>query len=178
MNGNNGRLYRSTSEGMIGGVAAGVARYFNIDVNVVRLLAVLGVFFTGGALIAVYLALWLLLPTVTTTSTDMGGIMQENLNEMAGRAGFRPNNNPNASNGGNVPNGGNQGQPSAYNAGQLPGAGATSTSFTPGMGAIILIVIGGMLLLGNFGILGFFKWSFFWPLILVGLGVYLLTRKR
>lgn len=186
MNGNN-RLYRSTSEGMLGGVAAGLARYFNTDVNVIRLLMVLAAFFTGGAVVAVYLALWLLLPTVSSTSNDVGGIMQENLNEMAHRIGFRSNNpnggntttvagnGPNVSNVSNVSNGGPS---NAYNSGQAPQARTTSTPFTPSIGAIILIALGGFLLLANFGVFHFFRWNFFWPLLLVGLGVMLLMKKR
>jgi phage shock protein PspC (stress-responsive transcriptional regulator) len=154
---------------MLGGVAAGFAHYFNMDVNVVRLLMVLAAVFTGGAAVAVYLVLWLLLPTVTSTSTDVGGIMQENLNEIAGRAGFKGNN-PNPGNGGNgasspTTNGGQS---------QTPSTGTTSTIFTPNLAALLLIGLGGLFLLGNLG----FRWSFFWPFILVGLGVLLLMRKR
>jgi phage shock protein PspC (stress-responsive transcriptional regulator) len=165
---------------MLGGVAAGVARYFNTDINVVRLLMVLAAFFTGGAFIAVYLVLWLLLPTVTSTSTDVGGIMQENLNEMAGRAGFRGSN-PNVGNTGAAAQGPNGGQPNSYSQAQTPQtpqAGTNSTAFTPSIGAIVLITLGGLLLLGNFGIFHVFGWRFFWPLVLVGLGVLLLVRKR
>jgi phage shock protein PspC (stress-responsive transcriptional regulator) len=175
MNGNgNRRLYRSTSEGMLGGVAAGIAHYFNMDVNVVRLLTVLAAVFTGGAAVAVYLVLWLLLPTVSSTSSDVGGIMQENLNEMAGRVGFKSNN-PNPSNGGNPASPAtNGGQPDTYTQSQTPSTGTTSTSFTPNLAALILIGLGGLFLLGNLG----FRWSFFWPFILVGLGLLLLMRKR
>jgi phage shock protein C len=40
------RLYRSRREGVIAGVCAGLANYFNIDVVIVRIGAVLGVIFT------------------------------------------------------------------------------------------------------------------------------------
>jgi phage shock protein PspC (stress-responsive transcriptional regulator) len=46
---------------MLGGVAAGVARYLDVDVTVVRILfAALTVI--GGAAVPVYLAAWLLIP--------------------------------------------------------------------------------------------------------------------
>ncbi len=191
MNGNR-RLYRSTSEGMLGGVAAGLAHYFNTDVNVIRLLMVLAGFFTGGTFLAVYIALWLLLPTVTSTTNDLGGILQENLNEMGRRVGLSGNAN-NAGNAQNTPNGGGNassqapvhtnGEPgNSYNhqahTPHAPHAGATATRFTPPLGAVILIGIGTLLLLTNFGVFHFFKWQFFWPLVLVGLGVMLLMRKR
>jgi phage shock protein C len=40
------RLYRSRREGVIAGVCAGLASYFNIDVVIVRIGAILGVIFT------------------------------------------------------------------------------------------------------------------------------------
>jgi phage shock protein PspC (stress-responsive transcriptional regulator) len=55
-------LYRPTHNRMIAGVAAGIARYLDADVTVVRIvMAALVVF--GGAGIALYIAGWLLMPT-------------------------------------------------------------------------------------------------------------------
>ena len=46
---------------MLGGVAAGIARYLRVDVTVVRIVfAVLAIM--GGAGIPIYLAGWLLIP--------------------------------------------------------------------------------------------------------------------
>ena len=46
---------------MLGGVAAGIARYLSVDVTVVRIVfAVLAIM--GGAGIPIYLAGWLLIP--------------------------------------------------------------------------------------------------------------------
>jgi phage shock protein PspC (stress-responsive transcriptional regulator) len=54
-------LHRPLDGRMVFGVCAGIARYLNIDVNVVRIVfAVLTV--VGGAGIPVYIAGWLLLP--------------------------------------------------------------------------------------------------------------------
>ena len=54
-------LGRPVQDRMLGGVAAGIARYLNVDVTVIRILfAVLAVF--GGAAVPVYLAGWLLIP--------------------------------------------------------------------------------------------------------------------
>ncbi len=57
------RLYRIPSGAVIGGVSAGLARYFRIDVTIVRLLFVLGFFLTHGPFGIVYLILWIALPT-------------------------------------------------------------------------------------------------------------------
>ena len=54
-------LHRPLDGRMVFGVCAGIARYLNVDVNVIRILfAVLTV--VGGAGIPVYVAGWLLLP--------------------------------------------------------------------------------------------------------------------
>lgn len=61
------RLYRDTENGMIAGVAAGLANYFGIDAVIVRLLFVITVFF-GGAGVLAYVILWLIVPEARTTS--------------------------------------------------------------------------------------------------------------
>ena len=54
------RLYRSNNK-VIGGVCGGLADFLNIDPNVVRLLAVLMMFF-GGLSLWVYIIMWIVLP--------------------------------------------------------------------------------------------------------------------
>jgi len=43
--------------------------------------------------------------------------------------------------------------------------------------AAILIAIGSLWLLGNFGVLSFIQWRFAWPLAFIALGVVLLARR-
>lgn len=64
------RLYRIPEGAVIGGVAAGVARYFRIDVTIVRLIFVLGFFLTHGPFGIVYLILWIALPTGPQPGVD------------------------------------------------------------------------------------------------------------
>jgi len=54
------RLYRSTDNKVIGGVCAGLAEYFEMDANIVRLVTVLLVFF-GGLSLWVYIVMWIVL---------------------------------------------------------------------------------------------------------------------
>jgi len=57
------RRLEQVSEGAwISGVCQGLARYFGLDVTLLRFVAVLLLFLTGGGMIAVYLVLMLLLP--------------------------------------------------------------------------------------------------------------------
>lgn len=60
------RLYRDSEEKLIGGVAGGIAAYFNIDPIWVRLLFVVSVFTTLGPFI--YLILWVALPEAMTAA--------------------------------------------------------------------------------------------------------------
>ena len=84
MNGTS-RLYRSTSEAMLGGVAAGLGNYLKVDPVLVRAAFVILTLITGGTFLIVYLAMWLLIPTAGSTATQPGQIMQENLNEVGER---------------------------------------------------------------------------------------------
>jgi phage shock protein C len=55
------RLYRSRDDRMIAGVCAGLAAYLNVDVTVVRIIAVITIVLPGPSVIA-YLIGWLLIP--------------------------------------------------------------------------------------------------------------------
>ena len=62
------RLYRLTGEddAKLGGVCAGLAAYLHVDVTVVRVLFVILAFVTSGAMLLVYVAMWLLVPEAVT----------------------------------------------------------------------------------------------------------------
>ncbi|HSX05540.1 MAG TPA: PspC domain-containing protein [Candidatus Saccharimonadales bacterium] len=61
------RLFRDTDNAMIAGVAAGLAKYLDIDTVIVRLIFIALVFF-GGSGILLYVVLWLLVPEAKTNS--------------------------------------------------------------------------------------------------------------
>lgn len=60
-------LFRDPQNAWIGGVAAGLAAYFGIDILLIRLLFVLGTFAWGGSIL-VYIVLWLLVPEAKSSS--------------------------------------------------------------------------------------------------------------
>jgi phage shock protein C len=55
------KLYRSARERMLGGVAAGLAEYFDVDPTIVRLVFVLSIF-AGGAGFIAYIIMWIVVP--------------------------------------------------------------------------------------------------------------------
>jgi phage shock protein PspC (stress-responsive transcriptional regulator) len=55
------KLYRSAKDKMIGGVAGGLAEYFDIDPTIIRVLFVVSLFLGGTGVIA-YIVLWIIVP--------------------------------------------------------------------------------------------------------------------
>ncbi len=58
----NRRLYRSRTDTIIGGVAAGVAGYLNTDPALVRIAWAILVPLTGGAALIAYVVAWIVVP--------------------------------------------------------------------------------------------------------------------
>lgn len=56
------RLARSRDDRWLSGVCGGVATYFGVDANLVRLIVVLGTIFGLGSLLVAYLVAWILMP--------------------------------------------------------------------------------------------------------------------
>lgn len=56
------RLVRTRDDRWLGGVCGGMATYFGVDPNLVRLLVVVGTVLGFGTLIIAYLAAWILVP--------------------------------------------------------------------------------------------------------------------
>jgi len=76
------RLYRAEKNRVIGGVAAGLADYFDLDPNFVRLLFVLSAFIFGLGIL-VYLLLWILLPTESKLKQPESKNIKENVQDIA-----------------------------------------------------------------------------------------------
>lgn len=66
-----GRLRRSVTDRHVAGVADGLARHLDVDVIIIRVALVVGVFFGGAGLIA-YVGAWLLVPEEGTDDQPLG----------------------------------------------------------------------------------------------------------
>jgi len=64
------KLFRDTDTGKVGGVAAGLAAYFQTDVVLIRVLFLIGLFL-GGSTFLIYLILWAVVPEARTMSEKM-----------------------------------------------------------------------------------------------------------
>ncbi len=56
------KLYRDTQNKMLTGVCSGLAEYFNMDVNIVRLIVVVVTLITGGSAILAYIIAAIVIP--------------------------------------------------------------------------------------------------------------------
>ena len=158
------RLYRSRSDRMIWGVCGGLAKYFNIDPTIVRLIAVLSIFLHGLGILA-YIILALVVPLESSKATEPRDTIRENVEEMKKTASEL---------GGELRSTftTEKGAPTV-----APKAGHRSLSIL----GVILVVFGIILLLGSFfNLFWWFNWSHLWPLILVIVGVLVIwsTRRR
>lgn len=64
------RLFRDKDSAVLGGICAGIAAYFNIDVIVVRALYIIA-FLGLGAGFLLYLVLWIIIPAANTSSEKL-----------------------------------------------------------------------------------------------------------
>jgi len=58
----NRRLYKSATDKVIGGVAGGVAEFFDLDPTIVRVVWALLAVLTGGGLFLLYIIMWIVVP--------------------------------------------------------------------------------------------------------------------
>lgn len=182
MNGN-GRLFRSTTNAMLGGVAAGLGHYLNIDPTFIRIAFLVLMFATGGGFFVVYLALWLLIPAEGSAVTDANQVMRQNVEEMkakvrnftGGMGAQGASGNPGTPVANGSPSAANPVDPN-MNQAQLPQGGSTAQA-RQGLNPQVLIWVGVFFLALNLGVFRVIHWGMWWPLLLVGLGVIMLSRK-
>lgn len=69
------RFYRDPENGIVGGVAAGLAAYLDWDVTLVRILLIILTFFTSGFPFVAYIIIWMITPEAVTAAQklDMQG---------------------------------------------------------------------------------------------------------
>ncbi|MFZ2323966.1 MAG: PspC domain-containing protein [Ignavibacteriaceae bacterium] len=145
------KLYRSVTDKMIGGVAGGIAEYFDIDPAIVRLIFVLAVIFGGSGILA-YIILWIIIPQKPYIITPFDQNKQTDNSENKDEK--KNNNSEFDMNNLNVKHGDNK---SIF-------------------GGAFLILLGGIFLLHNF--VPRFHFGDFWPLILIGLGIAIILKAR
>lgn len=65
----NRRLYRSRRDSILGGVAGGVADYFDMDPSIVRVVWAVLALVTGGIFLVLYVVMWIIVPEGPSAAT-------------------------------------------------------------------------------------------------------------
>ncbi len=144
----NGRLYRSRTDTVIGGVAAGLADYLNADPALIRIAWAILVVVTGGAALIVYIVCWIVVP------------------EEPAAAAVEPATDPVT---------GEIIEPAAA---PVPVAAARDAGSGGRAGVVLgigLVVVGAWFLLREY--LPDINWGLLWPLVLVGIGALILVTS-
>jgi phage shock protein C len=170
-----GGVLRRGSDRIIGGVCSGLGAYFHVEPLLVRIVFVV-LALANGIGILLYLVLWLLMdPPVggPVPSRNLGERIRSMGDELREdfRTGF-------FSSQGSSP----AQRPTPSTTPGSGGPGSTPPHYQRPRGlwfGAILIVIGLYILLQNTGVLNAFRWDvWFWPAVLIALGVIILIRRR
>lgn len=148
------RLYRSQQQRMIGGVAGGLAEYFEVDVTLVRLLWVLAVFAGGGGILA-YIIAWILIPE----EKDISSFARESSQNQSTKTALEGDS--------------LSGPKSLYTEPNSEDPD-DQTNASRRNGGLLLIGLGVLLLVNTF--IPFFYLRNLWPILLIGFGLLLLFR--
>jgi phage shock protein C len=144
------RLYRSRTDTVLGGVAAGLADYLNADPALVRIAWAILVVVTGGLALLVYVVAWVVVPEEP---------------ESAPARAAEPTTDPVT---------GEVVEPVAP-----PPTPARARDSSGGSAGVIvgfgLVLVGAWFLVREF--LPDFDWGLIWPLLLVGIGVLVLVTS-
>ena len=157
------RLYRSRSDRMVWGVCGGLAKYFDMDPTIVRIIAVLLLFANGLGILA-YIIMAIVVPQEGSKVTAPKEAIKENVEEIKETAG----------------------ELGREIRSTLVGEEGESEEVAKvrhrrrNVFGIILIVLGVLFLLRSFNLFWWFDWGNLWPLILVAIGVLIIlsTRRR
>lgn len=157
------RLYRSRTDRMIWGVCGGLAKYFNIDPVLVRVVFVVAALASGVGILA-YIILAIVVPLEGSQSATPNEVVKENVAEMKESA---------VEFGKEV---------QATFQGKESGKSSPETKERVNRAGIffglVLIVLGFIFLLGTFDIFWWFRWSYLWPLVLVAIGLLIIFSRR
>lgn len=150
------KLYRSRDDRIIWGVCGGLAKYFDIDPTIVRIIFVLLVLANGLGLLA-YIIMAIVVPLEGSKSTVPKETVKENVAEMKETASEL-----------------GQEIRATFAGGETktkPEADRKIGQRRRNFFGITLIVLGVVFLLGSLNLFAWFHWSYLWPVLLVAAGL-------
>jgi phage shock protein C len=153
------RLYRSTTDRVFGGVCGGLATYLGTSSLFVRIVFML-IAMANGVGLALYLLLWLLVPSDTSPTAQQDQVWRDNVAEIKASARSL----------------GQSAQSTVAGVTEKAGAGILTNQRLLVIGAG-LVVIGLLALLDSLGLLWWFSPGKLLPLLLIGVGVVVLLNN-
>lgn len=150
---------------MIGGVCGGLAKYFDIDPTIVRVLFVVSIFLGGGGIIA-YIILWIVVPEEPIIPPSDEGTSTTNANRDS--SGSTSDNQQTSSFTSEINDKVNQ---ATNEINKIVNEARRNKKV---FGGTILILLGILFLLNNF--LPGFEFGDYWPLILIIIGAALIIK--
>lgn len=141
------RLERSTTNHVIAGVCGGLAEYFAIDATLVRVFFVVSGVLTAGLFILAYIAFLLFMPLPGQRPPIDGMVGTRTVSDAPI-------------------------DPDAPRATFAPADDRPRNAL-----GYILVALGLIFLLGNFGAFRFFQFQLVWPIVIIALGVLLLLQR-
>ena len=156
------RLYRSSDDRMIAGVAGGVAEHIDADPSIIRIVWAILIFLTGGLALLVYIVMAIVVPErpLGMTAPTAGAAAGPSTEPVAAGSWVAPD-------GSTVPQAASTGRRARRQRDPADRARAGL------VGGVVLIGLGGMFLLREF--LPSFDFDLWWPTLLIGLGVLLVV---
>lgn len=166
------RLYRSRIDRTIAGVCSGLAKYFDIDTTIVRVLFVISIFIGGGGIIA-YIILWIVVPEeqiiFQSAAQDSQTHQSDSDSEKSNSNSNQDSSKFDSSNFNAEIN-----QKVNYAANEINKILDEARSNKKVLGGTILILLGVLFLLDN--LLPYFDFGDYWPIILIALGVGIIIK--
>jgi len=152
------RLYRSRTDRMIWGVCGGLAKYFNMDPTIIRVIAVLLIFANGLGILA-YIIMAIVVPAEGSKAETTEKMVRENMEEMKETAD-------------------KIGREIHSTLAEEKEKEAKAHHYRRNILGVILIVLGIVFLVGSFNLFWWFHWGNLWPLILVAIGVLIIVSAK
>jgi phage shock protein PspC (stress-responsive transcriptional regulator)/uncharacterized integral membrane protein len=147
---------------MIWGVCGGLAEYFKIDPTVVRLIAVLTIFFSGFGIIA-YIILAIVVPLESSATPQPKETIKENVQEIKETAAAI----------------GKEFQSTFSKEATANSKVTGSYHRSISVLGIVIIIIGAVFLIATLtNFWGWFHWAFVWPVILIIIGLLIIFSRR
>jgi len=161
------KLRRSSRERMWAGVAGGLGEYFDVDPVLVRLIWVVGTVVTAGLFVAVYIVLWVIMPSDTDLPAserrmpDAQPVSSTEAGEEPGQRSWR--------------------RDYSYTYRYPYGDYSYTYRYRGGRhrrsAGMVLIALGLLFLASQAGLFRWINWSVAWAVVLIVLGVALLMRR-